>query len=591
MTVQEALELILNATYGEEVRGAIHDAIEAIDGVAENFIPLFSSSASYVKDDLVFYNDDIYRFTKAHIGVWNAADVEQTTVADELRQVSSSEDYALAAFPTDTASGSIANFSDGADNVPVKSLVAQITPVQDLNGYDAPWPAGGGANRLNESDLVTGAWLDVSTGNYNYNPSGYPTRRATENYQPCDPSTAYYFAAYLNGTAVSDTYALIVCWYDSSKAFISAQNADVTPHAITSPSNAVFFRLGVVSASHTVAVNYPSSVTTYFPYSNVCPITGWTGAEITRIGKNWLNYGSSVYTESGVTFTRTANGTVVCNGTSTALIVYTFAWNIDPKGQSFILSGCPAGGGVDTYRLDARTDAGTGISGSFDYGSGSSAFTPSGSSFRVCIRIASGVTVNNLTFLPMLRLASVADDTYAPYSGDTYTATWTDEVLGGSADVATGELVSDMRSTNNFGVWNLITTVTPNYFETANIVTTLDLDRRAELLCNKYKTAVPSGSNTDDYCCGFTSGGRLRVRDSRYSTAADLAASLSDAQFVYPLATPTSAEFDPIEVKTLPGDNSIWADTGDIDLIYRADPSKYIEKKLAELPNAQGVEF
>jgi len=162
----------------------------------------------------------------------------------------------------------------------------------------------------------------------------------------------------------------------------------------------------------------------------------------------------------------------------------------------------------------------------------------------------------------------------------TYTATWTDEVFGGTADVATGELVSDMRSTNNFGTWNLITTATPNYFETANTVTTLDLNRRTELLCNKYKTATPSGSNTDDYCCGFTTAGRLRVRDSRYSTSADFAASLADAQFVYPLATPTSAEFDPAEVKTLLGDNNIWADTGDVSVVYRADTGLYIDKKL-----------
>lgn len=162
----------------------------------------------------------------------------------------------------------------------------------------------------------------------------------------------------------------------------------------------------------------------------------------------------------------------------------------------------------------------------------------------------------------------------------TYTATWSTGIYGGTADVATGELVSDMRSTNNFGSWNLILTVTPNYFETANIVTTLNLDRRTELLCNKYKTATPSGSNTDDYCCGFTTGGRLRVRDSRFATSAAFAASLADAQFVYPLATPTSAEFDPIEVKTLYGDNNIWADTGDVTVQYRADTTLYIDKKL-----------
>ena len=45
---------------------------------------------------------------------------------------------------TETASGSIASFSDGADNLPLKSLVVNINPVQDLHGQESPYPAGGG---------------------------------------------------------------------------------------------------------------------------------------------------------------------------------------------------------------------------------------------------------------------------------------------------------------------------------------------------------------------------------------------------------------------------------------------------------------
>lgn len=42
----------------------------------------------------------------------------------------------LNAFPTDTASGAVASFSDGADNLPLKSLVVNIDPVQDLSQGD-----------------------------------------------------------------------------------------------------------------------------------------------------------------------------------------------------------------------------------------------------------------------------------------------------------------------------------------------------------------------------------------------------------------------------------------------------------------------
>ena len=48
----------------------------------------------------------------------------------------------------DTVSGSIASFPDGANDVPIRSMKGLITPIQDLHGYDNPWPAGGGKNLI-----------------------------------------------------------------------------------------------------------------------------------------------------------------------------------------------------------------------------------------------------------------------------------------------------------------------------------------------------------------------------------------------------------------------------------------------------------
>ena len=45
---------------------------------------------------------------------------------------------ALAAFATDTVSGDVVSFTDGADNIPVKSFVGSIVPVQSGSGDPAP---------------------------------------------------------------------------------------------------------------------------------------------------------------------------------------------------------------------------------------------------------------------------------------------------------------------------------------------------------------------------------------------------------------------------------------------------------------------
>ena len=54
----------------------------------------------------------------------------------------------------------VASFSDGADNLPMK-VVASVNPVQDLHGYDYPWPAGGGKNLFNKDGYESiSAYID-----------------------------------------------------------------------------------------------------------------------------------------------------------------------------------------------------------------------------------------------------------------------------------------------------------------------------------------------------------------------------------------------------------------------------------------------
>ena len=64
----------------------------------------------------------------------NTDDIDQ--LKSEITDKSDTADM-LKAFPTDTASGSVASFADGA-NVPVKSLIVNIDPVQSGSGDPSP---------------------------------------------------------------------------------------------------------------------------------------------------------------------------------------------------------------------------------------------------------------------------------------------------------------------------------------------------------------------------------------------------------------------------------------------------------------------
>lgn len=52
-----------------------------------NIAPEFSASASYSKGDYVTYNGNLYRFTTAHSGAWNASDAAVVTVAEAMNQI------------------------------------------------------------------------------------------------------------------------------------------------------------------------------------------------------------------------------------------------------------------------------------------------------------------------------------------------------------------------------------------------------------------------------------------------------------------------------------------------------------------------
>ena len=89
-----------------------------IAGNAEQ-LPIESGSATNTKD----YIDS---------GLSGKADTSDTYTKEEV------DNKVYNVLPTDTASGSIAHFTDGADNIPVKSLVSEIVAVESGSGEKSP---------------------------------------------------------------------------------------------------------------------------------------------------------------------------------------------------------------------------------------------------------------------------------------------------------------------------------------------------------------------------------------------------------------------------------------------------------------------
>ena len=185
--------------------------------------------------------------------------------------------------------------------------------------------------------------------------------------------------------------------------------------------------------------------------------TPWPGGA----GKNLLPPRGNSTTASGITITSNADGSVTYNGTATADVNHRASNYFSLPVGEYILSGCPQGGSYETFDLRLCESSGNVIK--RDFGGGSQAsLTETAENLQVLVVIRKGVTVSNLTFYPMLRLASDTDATYAPYANTPPIEGWTGlDAFAGGKNLCDAVLVQGTRSTNGVlstGTWAVCVT-------------------------------------------------------------------------------------------------------------------------------------
>lgn len=151
--------------------------------------------------------------------------------------------------------------------------------------------------------------------------------------------------------------------------------------------------------------------------------------EVGVYGKNLLEHNATNKTIDGVTFTVNEDGSITANGTASgnanSVFTVTASYNgglLRLQAGKYVLSGSPTGCSKSSYYLQLYNYNGKdGFAHEYSNG-GVFDFTNAGGIYNVALVIVKGTTVSNLTFKPMLRLASIEDDTYEPYTKQTLTA-------------------------------------------------------------------------------------------------------------------------------------------------------------------------
>lgn len=130
----------------------------------------------------------------------------------------------------------------------------------------------------------------------------------------------------------------------------------------------------------------------------------------TREGYNLLENEGTTQTINGVTITKQEDGTLIVSGTATDRIAYPISSNFKLySANTYRLSGCPSGGGSNSYQLIAWNEVWTSLGS--DNGSGKVITLSEDTKIAIRLNITSGTVCNNLVFKPML----VAGETQKPY--------------------------------------------------------------------------------------------------------------------------------------------------------------------------------
>jgi len=326
--------------------------------------------------------------------------------------------------------------------------------------------------------------------------------------------------------------------------------------------------------------------------TNVRPISGWTGAKVTRCGKNLLSLQNidSHFTVEGNTVSKPAS--MYCldlfTGTSgMSTVVPLDKINRLPRlkaGTYYLSTTFITGSSIIQIR---RVNNDGSLSTATDIRDGSGSFTLQSETY-ITIRVYTNeaVVFSNL----QLELGSTATD-YEPYQGETYDITFPSEagtVYGGTLDVTTGLLTVDRAKATVNGsesvTWTVVSETTRN-FAYVNASSFLPgVNRTTNYIQQKdmYNIMTATHASSRAPNTAFINGEYLNLAFdiSTVSTATELKAWLANnpLEVVYELATTQIYQLSPTDVALLVGVNNVWADTGDTTVAYRADTKLYIQK-------------
>ena len=468
-----------------------------------------------------------------------------------------------------TVSGAIASFTTPFA-YPLKKLVAQINPVQDLHGQPNPYPAGGGKNKIDEDTV----WASFLQSDGSFLGRGGDVS-AIKYYIPTElVGTQLTFSAYIkkpSGSSISNIRVEATAGGSSNIGnLVNSESYTLSKVTFTPTATSDYVRIAYGDGSpynlqfKDVQLEAGSSATSFAPYSNICPITGHTGLSVKVKGGNLLDKTGAV--RGGFD----ASGNVLVNSGDSRCV--TGFLEVKPNVTYYIDQTIPLTQGRAGFWYDENQTAISQIS--FNGAGVSSGAVTSPANAKYC-RL--GYLATNEDVCTMT-VGTSALTPYEPYtSGTTTTVTFPDSagtVYDGQDEVVSGNGTSTMGMVDlGTLTWvyteetHIFNAAVPNIKEPAS-----SYDRNKGIISSIYPPSVviQINANMDDKAMLHAYGG-IFIRDTSYSDPAIFKTAMSGQQLVYTLATPQTFTHTGQSVDTLVGQNNIWVTSGDVEVTYRIE--------------------
>ena len=290
---------------------------------------------------------------------------------------------------------------------------------------------------------------------------------------------------------------------------------------------------------------------------NVRPITGWTGAQLTRCGKNLLNPKIDTDNYYAPYASTNADGSITVSNESSSKVYPVTVWTRLPSGT--YTAKFTRISGSDSLEVYLQCND------SSDYSSniatlGVKTFTLSEETQMRVMLIAEPSA--SYTASIQIEQGSTATAYESYQEGDTFTVDFGQTVYGGTLDWSTGLLTVD-RASAQFMPATMYSYGSAGYSVLqSSIIQQEAATQDFYSICNRFKRNY-AWQRDDEYY--YVTGEYIYVFSNRWTTIEEAKTWFTDNPtiMVYKLATPITIALDPEKIVALSGVNTVYSNTGD----------------------------